>query len=539
MSDTLTTAAVMARFLAKAGIRHLFGYPGDPNIEFMEQARREGIEFILARREGTAALMAETYGQITGLPGVCVSTLGPGCTNVVNGVATALLDRTPMLSIAGHTNTRFDSNFTHENVDQLRLFAPVTKWTSRMVPEAAGTILRRAFRIAMAERPGPVHLITPSDVGKAQASDSEIRLPPMSTASEMMQTFAVNGEHAGFAELLKRSRRPAILAGIGAIRTKAGDSIRTLAERIGCPVVVSPKAKGIIPENHPYFAGTLDMACPQVVWKLLESSDLILAVGFDAVELIKPWPLEKPVLHIDTTPNTDQVYPADVEIVGSIPAILACLIPARGVEPRWTESEVRQHREALCSAYYSGRVSGKLNPTDVVDVVRDTLPQNTIVTTDVGSHKLLVGQGWPAYQPLSVLMSNGMSSMGFGLPSAMTAKLLHRDRPVVCFTGDGGMGMVQSELQLASSLRLGLIVVVFCDNSLNRIELKQMALKYPSSGTRFESTDLVKVAEGMGCNGVRVEQVGELARVLDNKAALDRPLVIEAHIDPAQYQAQF
>ena len=148
MSETSTTAEVMAQFLAKAGIRHMFGYPGDPNIEFMEQARRLGIEFILARREGTAALMAETYGQVTGLPGVCVSTLGPGCTNVVNGVATALLDRTPMLSISGHTQTKFDSNFTHENVDQLRLFAPVTKWTARMVPEATGTIMRRAFRIA-------------------------------------------------------------------------------------------------------------------------------------------------------------------------------------------------------------------------------------------------------------------------------------------------------------------------------------------------------------------------------------------------------
>ena len=292
----------------------------------------------------------------------------------------------------------------------------------------------------------------------------------MSVLGDMPQTFVTNEDFAGIPELVKHARRPAILAGIGAVRTKCRRlASGPLAEQLGCPVVVSPKAKGgPSGESSVFPLGTLDMACHQVIWKLLQSSDLILAVGFDAVELIKPWPLKTPVLHIDTTPNTDQVYAADIEVVGSIPAILASLTPGRADEPRWSESEVRQHRETLCNAYYAGRVPGKLNPTDVVDAVRDALPQNTIVTTDVGSHKLLVGQGWPAYEPLSVLMSNGMSSMGFGLPSSMTAKLLHPDRPVVCFTGDGGMGMVQSELQLASSLKLGLIVVVFCDNSLNK-----------------------------------------------------------------------
>src|SRR5262249_42291438 len=222
------------------------------------------------------------------------------------------------------------------------------------------------------------------------------------------------------------------------------------------------------------------------------------------------------------------IYPADVELVGSIGAIVCELVASYKGEHRWKEADVQRHRDALRHAYYSGKVAGRLNPTDVIDSVRAAFPRETIVTTDVGSHKLLVGQGWTAYEPLGVLMTNGLSSMGFALPGSMTAKLLKPDRPVVCFTGDGGLAMVQSELRVAASLGLGIVVVVFCDNSLNRIELKQLAQRYPSWGTRFEATDLAKAAESMQCDGVRVEQPGELNEALAGAAGRTRPLVVEA-----------
>lgn len=539
MSETLTTAEVMARFIACAGIRHLFGYPGDPNVEFMEHARRQGIEFVLGRREGTAVFMAEAYGQLTGRPGVCVGTLGPGCTNMVNGVATAFLDRTPLISIAGQLHSRLEPTFTHQNVDQIRLFSSVTKWATRMVPDAAGAILRKALRVATAERPGPVHVVTNADAVRAKAGDSEIRVPPLRPAGDSLQVFSVGASAPKLESVFANAQRPVLLAGIGAMRADAGPAIRRLAERVGCPVVVSPKAKGILAEDHPLFAGTLDMACNELVWSFLESCDLIAAIGFDAVELIKAWRLAVPVIHIDSTPNTDQIYAADVELVGSIAAIVQYLADAYKGEPRWTESEVTRHRESLRDGYYAGKVAGKVNPTDVVDAVREAFPRNTLVTSDVGSHKLLVGQGWTAYEPRSVLMTNGLSSMGFALPGAITAKLLNPDRPVVCFSGDGGLAMVQSELQLAASLKLGLVVVVFCDNSLNRIELKQIALNYPSWGTRFDPSDIVKLAEAMGCDGVRVDRPADLATVMSRATSASRPLVVEAQIDPAQYQAQF
>jgi acetolactate synthase-1/2/3 large subunit len=238
-------------------------------------------------------------------------------------------------------------------------------------------------------------------------------------------------------------------------------------------------------------------------------------------------------------PNTDQIYSADTELVGDIAAILAAIARAWKGEAKWKAAAVKRHREALRAAYYAGRVKGKLNPTDVIDAVREALPRQAIATSDVGSHKLLVGQGWSAYEPRSVLMSNGLSSMGYSLPAAIVAQLLNPGRPVVCFMGDGGLAMVQGELRLASSLGLGLLVIVFCDGSLNRIEIKQANRKYPSWGTLIEPTDIERLAQSMACEGATVESAAALARLLAGKRPGDRPLVVGARIDPAQYTRQF
>jgi acetolactate synthase-1/2/3 large subunit len=275
------------------------------------------------------------------------------------------------------------------------------------------------------------------------------------------------------------------------------------------------------------------------MWDFLKGADLILAVGFDAVELIKPWSPTAPTIHIDSVPNTDQIYPAEIELVGAITPILAALADSWRGEPRWGEAEIARHRDRLMALYYEGRVAGKLNPTDVVDVVRKAMPRETVVTTDVGSHKLLVGQGWTTYSPRGVLMTNGLSSMGYSLPAAITAQMLDRDRPVVCFVGDGGLAMVQGELRLASAMKLGLTVVVFCDNSLNRIELKQMQRQYPSTGTVIEPVDMAKLAAAMDCDGIEVSSAAALERALAERRTAGRPLLIGAQIDPAQYLAQF
>jgi acetolactate synthase I/II/III large subunit len=539
MPVSRAVAAVVAEYLAEAGVSHVFTYPGDPTVEFLEALRLQGTEIVLGRREGTAAFMAEGMAQATGDLGVCVSTLGPGSTALVNGVAAAQWDRVPMLAISGQIEAAREQFFTHQVVDHGRLFGPITKWAGRLETAALGPTLRKAMRTAVAERPGAVHLTVGGDVFKSQAPDEPVALPPLESRSLGVQVHGHGGDTPDPVARLARSRRPVILAGIGAVRGEATKELVALAETVGAPVVVSPMAKGVVPEDHPYFAGVLDMACNKVMWDLLAASDLVVAVGFDAVELIKPWSLAVPVLHVDAVPNTDQVYQADVELVGGIADVLRWMADEWRGEPRTDPGDVAAHRARLREVYYSGRVADRLNPTDVLDVVRGAMNHDAVVACDVGSHKLLVGQGWATPAPRGVLMSNGLSSMGFGVPAAIAAKLAFPDRPVAGLVGDGGFAMAATEMRLAASVGANLAVVVFVDESLNRIELKQAVAGYPSTATRIEATDLVKLAESMDCDGVRVTSVAELERATAGINDLTRPLVIEAVIDPAQYEAQF
>jgi acetolactate synthase-1/2/3 large subunit len=533
-----STADVMASALAAADVRSMFAYPGDPIIDLMEFSRQRGIDVVLARREATAAFMAEASAMVTGGIGACLSTLGPGSTALVNGVAAATLDRVPVISISGQIETSRQAVFTHQVVNHEALFSPVTKWAGRVEANAAAITMRKALRVATAERPGAVHLTCAADTFRAAATDSHVITPPVRPAAGGVQVFAGQGA-ASPARMLAAARRPLLLVGTGAVRCEATAAIQRLAATVGLPVVVTGMAKGVVPEDSEWFAGVLDMACNQSVWDLVRSSDLILAAGFDPVELIKPWQVEVPVLHIAAIPNIDQVYASEVEVVGHVGDILDWLADDYTGQQRWTSAEVAAYRARLRAEYYAGRMAGRLNPTDVVDTVREVAAADAIACCDVGSHKLLVGQGWTATRPRSVLMTNGLSAMGFGLPAAIAAKMAYPDRPVVAMIGDGGMAMTATELRLAAARGLGIAVVVFVDGSLNRIELKQFAAKYPSTATRIEDTDLVMLAGAMDCDGTRVENATDLASALKGVNTLTRPLVIEARIDPAQYQSQF
>ena len=529
----MNLSEVTVRALQAAGTKTIFGYPGDPSVGFLEACRTEGTDFVLARREGTAGFMAEAWGMLTGRPGVALSTLGPGSTNLVNAVANAYLDRVPMIAISGQIDTKRAATFTHQVVDQRALFAPVSKWAADLTPNAADTVLRRALRTSVAPRPGAVHLSMHADHVTADVT-GDIDAPPMDTTTFTSVTHSGTLPEARIAA----AKRPLILFGISAMQEAAGAQIVAFAERIGAAIVAAPMAKGTVPEDHTLFAGTLDMACQAVMWEFVQSVDLVICAGFDPVELIKPWSVTAPVIHIDQTPNTDQVYAADAEIIGPIGPALAMLTDTIATAPGWPEADIAAHRDRLAAAFDDGRVTGALNPSDVIRVARDVLPGDAIASVDVGSHKLLVGQGWRPSAPRRFLMTNGLSSMGFSLPAGIAAKHLHRDATVVSFTGDGGLAMVQGELRLAASLKLGLKVVVFVDNSLNRIELKQMAKQVPSTGTLIEETAIEPLAASMGCNGVTVETETALADALAADPG-ETPLVIGARIDPEQYAAQF
>jgi acetolactate synthase-1/2/3 large subunit len=582
-------AELLTGYVRAAGVRQVFCYPGESIIEFMEALRDGGVHVVSAVREGTAAFMAEGAAMATSLPGVCLSTLGPGSTAVLNGVASATLDRVPMLAVSGQIESSREQYFTHQVVDHARLFGPVTKAVLRLdpaalgspppaapspsaasplsvFPSAADTVIRRALRTATAERPGAVHLTVTADTwsvpvvgqppgiasrpagtsgqlagtagepaGTAGQSAASYALPSLAPAVGSVDVYGHGDPLAG----LRAARRPVILAGIGALRCDAGPALIRLANRVGVPVVISPMAKGTFPEYHEYFAGVLDMAGHRVLWEFLEDADYILAAGFDPVELISPWTVTTPVLHVDTTPNTDQVYASEHELVGNVAAILDWITGQWPGEPRWTEGEIAAHRDRLRAAWLAGHVDGALNPSDVVTVAREAAPQDTILTTDVGSHKIMAGQAWHATEPRSVLMTNGLSAMGFGVPAAIAAKLARPERPVIALVGDGGFAMTATELRIAADLGVPITVVVFADGSLNRIELRQQFMGMAATATRVGETDLPALAESMGCDGVRADSPAALQKALAGFETRTRPLVVEARITPAQYEAQF
>jgi acetolactate synthase I/II/III large subunit len=538
-----STAELLAGYVHAAGVRHIFGYPGESVIDFMEAARQQDIGVVSAVREATAAFMAEGAAMATGRPGVCLSTLGPGSTAVLNGVASATLDRVPMLAVSGQIESSREQFFTHQVVDHGRLFAPVTKATLRLDPASADVVARKALRTAVAERPGAVHLTVTADAwavpaGTGPSETGRVTLPPLAPAAGTVEVYGNGDPLAG----LRAARRPVLLAGTAAVRCGAGPELAGLAELAGIPVVVSPMAKGVIGEDHPYFAGVLDMAGHRVVWDLLAGADLILAAGFDPVELISPWSVATPVLHLDTTPNTDQVYASAHELVGDVGALLGWIAVQWSGSPRWAPAEVAAHRARLRAAWQAGRAEGRLNPSDVVAIAREAAPADAIVTTDVGSHKIMAGQVWSASRPRSVLMTNGLSAMGFGVPAAIAARLSLPGRPVIALVGDGGFAMTATEMRIAAELGLPVTVVVFADGSLNRIELRQQLMGYPPTATRLGGTDLPALAEAMGCDGVRADTPAALEKALadlGDRSRGSRPLVIEARIDPSEYEAQF
>ena len=578
-----TMAELLAGYIKAAGVRQVFCYPGESVIEFMEALREGGVQVVSAVREGTAAFMAEGAAMATGLPGVCLSTLGPGSTAVLNGVASATLDRVPMLAISGQIESSREQFFTHQVVDHARLFGLVTKAVLRLDPAALGsprapaappappsaanpaaraadpvlgtpdaalhaadpalraadTVIRKALRTATAERPGAVHLTVTADTWSVPVAypgaAPSYALPPLVPAMGSVDVYGRGDPLAA----LRTARRPVILAGTGALRCDAGPALIRLADRAGVPVVISPMAKGTFPEYHGYFAGVLDMAGHRVLWEFLQDADHILAAGFDPVELISPWTVTTPVLHVDTTPNTDQVYASEYELVGNVAAILDWITSQWPGEPRWTEAEVAAHRDRLRTAWLAGHVEGALNPSDVVTIARDAAPPDAILTTDVGSHKIMAGQAWHATEPRSVLMTNGLSAMGFGVPAAIAAKLGRPERPVISLVGDGGFAMTATELRIAADLGVPITVVVFADGSLNRIELRQQLMGMAATGTKVGEMDLPALAESMGCDGVRVESRAALQKALAGFEARTRPLVVEARVTPAQYEAQF
>ncbi|MDQ2951112.1 MAG: thiamine pyrophosphate-binding protein, partial [Chloroflexota bacterium] len=513
------------------GVRYVMGHPGGEVVDLIEGFREAGLEFILTRHEASAGFMADAMAAASGIPGVCVGTLGPGATNLVTGVAQAFLDRSPVLAFTGQLPMARYEITTHQKLDLRALFAPVTKWQAQVSPANAGPVMDRALRTAMRPRRGPVYLEVPSDVPLQDA-----HVEPRAASSPPHAWNAIDADAAGQAtRRLHASARPVIVVGMDANDDVTSTRLRAFAEHWAIPVIDSPKSKGVFPEDHPLFLGTIEMLGTARLYEMINTCDLVLMVGMDPVELDRDWTASAEVVHIGPLPNDDRVYRASVELVGPVhEAFDAIRSLAGAAEPKWKAAEVKKLRDDFRAFVAPKRAL--LTAQQVLVALRAALPANAIATCDVGYNKAVTGQCWTAYTPRTFFMSNGLSSMGYGLPAALGLQLLHRDRRVACILGDGGFAMSMAELETAVRLELPVIAVILADQALSQIKASQARKGFEAVGTTFRGLDYISIARGFGVAGYEVATEAECRDAFAAARDSKRPTLIAAHVDPTAYK---
>jgi len=546
-----TCAEVLATTLRDAGVERMYGLPGGEILAFIEAARQVGIEFILVRHEAVAAFMADVSGQIERKPGVCVSTLGPGALNLTLGVANAFLDRSPLIAITATMSTAAAPYATHQQLDLNAVFRPFTKETVTLDGVNTAATVRRLWQSAMTPRFGPVHIALPSDV--ARQPDRQAEDPAMVALAPDPPPTPRADAVARMADEIARATRPVVILGVDLNPSVDPPAVRRFVEALRAPVFSTPKAKGMFPEDHPQFFGICSgLAGDAVVVEHLKRADLLIGVGFDPVESDKVWHQEMRLVSIAPVSIAAAQYKPPLELIGDVSASLTALAERSYKPPAWTrddESAFRArleetlrgaagpHQEARRPGPFGPGVTGGLSALAVTRKLRELFPPETIVSTDVGSIKLIVSQGWRSTVPMTFLESNGLSAMGYGLPAAMAAKLAMPDRPVLCTMGDGGFSMVFADLETCVRRRIPFVMVVYNDSTLSLIQVAQQKRGYADYGVRYGAVDFAAASAALGAWSRRVATLDELAAAVAEARSLDVPAVIEVPIDPTEYHA--
>jgi acetolactate synthase-1/2/3 large subunit len=528
-----TTVEVLVAGFKEAGTPFVVGHPGGESVELMDAARQRNMRFILMKQEVAGAMLAATWGEITGSPGVCLSTRGPGAANMVNGVAHAYLDRAPLIAITDSYSRPTHEIGLRQKINQLALYSPIVKWNTTIDAKVVRQQLRRAMRTATGAPPGPVHFNLPQSETTLQAGEY-VAEPPLVPNLVFLEPDRASLK--GVLDMIAKSRRPILLVGLGVFWDRASTELVRFAERLGAPVLTTSKCKGAIPEDHRLRAGCIIGGL--IERKLVNESDLVITIGLDAVELQpKAWPYTQPVLSLASVPSLDGLVPAALEVVGNLKLLLAGLAEWTAEATQWGEKAAKTFREEVREALNTPSVG--LSPQRAMEVARAVLPRDTIATCDAGASRLLVVQKWEAYGPREFLTSNGLGSMGYAVPGALGARLAFPNQPIVAFTGDGGMMMAVAELQTSMRENLPIIIVVFDDQEIGLIRVKQEIKKIPLYGVKLGGVDWEKLAQGFGVDGVVVDTEQALGDALRTATRSNRTTLIAARIDPSGYVNQF
>jgi len=531
MSDK-TVATEVITTLRDLGVKHVFGVPSGGWVDYMEALRTtEGIDFVLATHEGGAAFMADVCGRLTGTPGVCFGTFGPGATNLATGVGSALLDRSPMIAFSDEMAEPMRGRTTQMGIDHQALFAPVTKQTTRLTAEDARDIVLDAASTALSERPGPVHIGLPVGMGAETAGSSDSTLPV--TASEPPAAQDVLERAAA---LLEATNKPLFVLGLGAVRAGVSEAVIAIAEQLQAPIVLTPMAKGVLSEEHPLYVGVLFHALSDTVALTYSQADLVIAIGYDAIEFnYEQWMPNVPLLNMDTQPvDIDAQYcPQVVDAVGNIAHSVSYLAGLPLASRNWDISSLGERRREMFARMMP--VSDQFGPCGALEVLREEFPEEGIMTCDVGAHIHLIGQKWPTPAPGKQVMTNGWSAMGFGIPSAIAAKLCKPDLPVCSVVGDGGFLMTAGELAVAVRENLDIVFVVFTDNDLALIRIKQEKKDNPVYGTPIRKRGTIGGDNIFGVPVLKAHDSKEYRTALQKAMQMSGPVIVEAILDSSEY----
>jgi acetolactate synthase I/II/III large subunit len=502
--------------LENEGVEYVFGIMGKETLDLMDSlSKSKQIQFVNVRHEQGAAFMADVYGRLSKKVGVCLATLGPGATNLLTGIASANLDHSPVVAITGQAGLERQHLESHQYLDIVKMFEPATKWSVQIKDsQAISTIIRKAFRLAMLEKPGPVLIELPENLAPQMIPTHPIPVTPIPKSTPVSQ--AIETAHT----LISQSQKPVVIVGNGVIRQDAMAELLTFVENLKAPVIHSFMAKGILPKDHLLNYYTFGFNKSDEVVPIIEEADLLLVVGFDFVEkLPKEWNKKmRPILHIDPLPaEMDEHYPVRGELVGDLMETFQSLnkldIPSKPWVPMG-------NRKKMIEAAYQINVDlnedQSLTLENILTVIEKLTTEETIVISDVGAHKVSIARRYQPKHAGRLIISNGLASMGIAIPGAIGAKLAYPDAPVICITGDGGALMNISELETAKRLGLSFIIIVLNNSSLN-LEEQMMQEKFSHSfGTDFGNPDFVQLAESFGIKGVRPNSLSEFDLALKN-----------------------
>ena len=527
----LNTAELLVKCLENEGVEYIFGLPGEENLDVLEALKNSSIKFITTRHEQGAAFMADVYGRLTGKAGVCLSTLGPGATNLMTGVADANLDGAPLVAITGQVGTDRMHIESHQYLDLVAMFAPVTKWNKQIVrPGITPEVVRRAFKTAQSEKPGAVHIDLPENIAAMPADGSPLPLDSQEKVYASYRTLNMA------AAVISKAKNPLILAGNGAIRANASEALTEFATALNIPVANTFMGKGVIPYTHPLALWAVGLQQRDLISCAFDRSDLIIAVGYDLIEYSpKKWnPDGKlPIIHIGMTPaEIDSSYAPVVEVVGDITDSLIDILKRADRQNKPTpvtaglKTEIRADYET-----YANDTGFPIKPQKLIYDLRQVMGPEDIAICDVGAHKMWMARHYHSDCPNTCIISNGFAAMGIAIPGAIAAKLVHPDKRVVAVTGDGGFMMNCQELETALRVGTPFVTLIFNDGGYGLIEWKQFNHFGTSSFIKFGNPDFVKFAESMGLKGYRVESTEDLIPILEEAFRQEVPTVIDVPVE--------